>query len=130
MVHNLHGDPFPRMIWPANYSKLACATMFTLFWAGQDFAPEVKIDGQYFSDFLQEHYIQAMGKIAERLKDLPNVIGFDTMNEPSAGFIGVEDLGSDPVFYKMGPCSTPFQSMMLGDGLPQSVKIFHFEKIC
>jgi hypothetical protein len=27
-------EDFPRMIWPTNYFKFACATLFTLFWAG------------------------------------------------------------------------------------------------
>ncbi|HOV06407.1 MAG TPA: cellulase family glycosylhydrolase, partial [Anaerolineaceae bacterium] len=31
IVHQTHGDPFPRMIWPTNAYKLAAATMFTLF---------------------------------------------------------------------------------------------------
>ena len=26
IVHAIHGDPFPRMIWPTNYDKLAAAT--------------------------------------------------------------------------------------------------------
>ena len=34
IVHQTHGDPFPRMIWPTNAYKLAAATMFTLFFAG------------------------------------------------------------------------------------------------
>ena len=29
IVHQLHGDPFPHMIWPTNHTKLAAATMFT-----------------------------------------------------------------------------------------------------
>ena len=39
ITHQRHGDPYPKMIWPTNYTKLACATMFTLFFAGNDFAP-------------------------------------------------------------------------------------------
>ena len=30
-----------------------------------------------------------MKAVAERLKDMPHVLGFDTLNEPSAGWIGV-----------------------------------------
>ncbi|MCJ7706898.1 MAG: glycoside hydrolase family 5 protein [Anaerolineales bacterium] len=39
IVHQTHGDPFPRMVWPTNGAKLAAATMFTLFFGGSDFAP-------------------------------------------------------------------------------------------
>jgi hypothetical protein len=36
-VHNTYGDglaPLPKMVWPTNYGKYACATMFTLFFGG------------------------------------------------------------------------------------------------
>lgn len=45
-VHALVGDGYPRMIWGTNTYKLAAATMFTLFFAGNVFAPTTKIDGQ------------------------------------------------------------------------------------
>ena len=32
------GDPYPMMIWPSNYGKYACATMFTLFFGGNTYA--------------------------------------------------------------------------------------------
>src|SRR5512146_1666832 len=38
VVHQAQGDPPPRLIWSTNESKLASATMFTLFFAGSDFA--------------------------------------------------------------------------------------------
>ena len=39
--------------------------------------------------WLQGHYLGAMMAVAQRLKDMPHVLGFDTLNEPSAGWIGV-----------------------------------------
>ncbi len=39
IVHATYGDPFPQMVWPTNGAKLAAATMFTLFFGGNDFAP-------------------------------------------------------------------------------------------
>eukprot|EP00466_Bigelowiella_natans_P012724 jgi/Bigna1/128443/aug1.6_g3151 len=36
-------DAFPLMLWPTNLYKLACATMFTLFWSGKDFAPKLNV---------------------------------------------------------------------------------------
>jgi hypothetical protein len=38
---------------------------------------------------MQRHYLGAMAAVAERLKDMPHVLGFDTLNEPSTGWIGV-----------------------------------------
>ncbi len=52
-LHPVHGDPLPRMIWPTNATKLAAATLFTLFFAGNDFAPQTKIEGQAAQEFLQ-----------------------------------------------------------------------------
>ena len=125
ITHQMHGDPFPRMIWPTNYTKLACATMFTLFFGGHDFAPATLIDGVPAQEYLQGHYIEAMVRVAQRLADLPNVIGFDTLNEPGSGLIGVDDL-NQPVrgLVLAGASPTPFQSMLLGAGYPQDVAVF------
>jgi len=126
IVHAVHGDPFPRMIWPTNYSKLAAATMFTLFFGGNDFAPQLKVDGEPVQEYLQRHYINAIKKVASRLRDLPNVVGYDTMNEPSAGFIGWQDLNVSGGLLRMGPSPTPFQAMLLGAGFPQEVEVWEF----
>ena len=123
IVHAIHGDPFPRMIWPTNYSKLAAATMFTLFFGGNDFAPLTKVGGEPAQEFLQRHYTNAMVQVALRLKDLPNVVGYDTMNEPSPGFIGWADLNSGGAL-RLGECPTPFQAMLLGAGFPQEVGLW------
>ncbi len=53
-VHQESGDPYPKMIWPTNYSKLAAATMFTLFFAGSDFAPKCLVDGISIQALLTE----------------------------------------------------------------------------
>ena len=51
-THQECGDPYPRMLWPTNNNKLAAATMFTLFFAGNDFAPELKVEGIPIQEFL------------------------------------------------------------------------------
>jgi hypothetical protein len=124
IVHAVHGDPFPRMIWPTNYTKLATATMFTLFFGGDDFAPRTTIDGEPVQGFLQRHYVGAIRQLAERLKDLPNVVGYDTMNEPSAGFIGWTDLESAEGGLRLGLSPTPLQAILLGAGFPQEVDVW------
>lgn len=130
IVHNVHGDPFPRMIWPTNYAKLAAATLFTLFFGGDDFAPQTRIDGVPVQAYLQQHYIKAIKQLAVRLKDLPNVVGYDTLNEPSAGWIGVTDLHTREIGpMKLGAMPTPFQSMLLGAGYPQEVEIWELRHL-
>ena len=115
-IHNIYGDPYPRMIWFGNYYKLGSATMFTLFFGGNDFAPSLKIDNKNIEDYLQEHYINAIAEIAKKVKDLPNVIGFEVMNEPSAGYIGIEDITKPYETEILGTVPTPLNSIMLGGG--------------
>ena len=49
--HQEHGDPYPRMIWPSNATKLATATLFTLFFGGDDFTPLTVVDNQPVQHF-------------------------------------------------------------------------------
>ncbi len=124
-IHNIEGDPFPRMIWPTNYDKLGAATMFTLFFGGNDFAPLAKIDSIGAQEYLQDHYIQAIRQVALKLKGLPNVIGFDTLNEPHAGYIGISDLNGLGIL-KNGFMPTPFEGMVLGAGHAWEVTPYEF----
>lgn len=123
-VHNIHGDPYPKMIWPTNNQKLAAATMFTLFFGGKDFAPNFKIAGVHIQDYLQDHYIKSISMVADRLKQYEHVIGYDSLNEPSSGWIGISDLRKNEDVLKYGEMPTPWQSMLLGDGRPQEVEIW------
>jgi len=124
IVHQTLGDPFPRMIWASNNSKLAAATMWTLFFAGNDFAPQCKVDGKPIQEYLQSHYIAAMRQIAHRLKEFDHVIGYDTLNEPSTGYIGITDFNAPPGREMIGPTPTVLQSMALGEGIPQPVQFW------
>ncbi|MGB1289342.1 MAG: cellulase family glycosylhydrolase, partial [Aggregatilineales bacterium] len=121
LTHQMHGDPFPRMIWASNYSKLAASTMFTLFFAGNDFAPQTMIDDVPVQEFLQTHYINAFKQVALRVRDMPHVIGYDAINEPFHGFIGVKDLNGLHSNIRIGAMPTPIQSMALGHGISQDV---------
>jgi hypothetical protein len=121
-VHNIYGDPFPRMIWYTNNYKLASATLFTLFFGGNDFAPKAKFEGVPVQDFLQQHYINALVQVANELKGLPNVVGFELMNEPSAGYIGIEDLTKPYHTEIVGDAPTPWQGILAGEGVPQTIK--------
>lgn len=52
------------MLWPTNYTKLAAATMFTLFFGGNTFAPNTEYQGQRVQDYLQERYIACFTHLA------------------------------------------------------------------
>jgi len=125
LVHNLSEDPanYPKMLWPTNYSRLACQTMFTLFYAGRDFAPNAIIDGVNIQDYLTNHFIGACKHLAQRIHEAGDledecIIGWESMNEPSRGHIGWEDMTALPDDLKMkkGPMPTPWQSLLLGSG--------------
>ncbi|HSV56794.1 MAG TPA: cellulase family glycosylhydrolase, partial [Magnetospirillaceae bacterium] len=116
-LHQEHGDPYPRMVWAANYNRLACATMFTLFFGGDQAAPGLSIEGEPIQERLQGHYIRAMARVAGRLGRFQNVVGFDSMNEPSAGFLGLADLSRlERALTRTGPMPTPWEAMQAGHG--------------
>jgi hypothetical protein len=122
--HPTHGDPFPQMIWPSNYTKLATATMFTLFFGGDEFAPKTQINGVSAQEFLQSHFINSIAQVALRVKDLPNVVGFDSLNEPSGGYIGqpLDNLGERMVTVGISP--TAYQGMLAGAGYGVDVDVW------
>ncbi|NTU80845.1 MAG: glycoside hydrolase family 5 protein [Chloroflexales bacterium] len=124
IVHATHGDPFPQMIWPTNGWKLAAATMFTLFFGGDDFAPTTLVDGEPIQGYLQRHYIGAMRQVAARLRQFPHVVGYDVMNEPMPGYIGNRELHrpAGPLAQRERP--SPFQAMLLGAGIPQQIDLW------
>ncbi len=129
VLHQFHEGPLPRMIWPANETKLAAGTMFTLFFAGNDFAPAARIEGEPVQEYLQRHYINAVYHLATRLRGLPCVAGYDTLNEPGKGFIGWQDLREPGGMVKVGPMPSPFQSMLLGSGFSQAVEVWESSPI-
>ncbi|KZT18897.1 glycoside hydrolase family 5 protein [Neolentinus lepideus HHB14362 ss-1] len=130
-------DPasLPAMIWSTNYGRLASRTIFTLFFAGKDFAPKCVIDGQNIQDYLQGHYIAAMGELADRIREARDlldecVLGWDSMNEPFEGLLGWRDLSKSSDrqtnMLKKGSAPTPAQSFRLGMGQAQTVEKWDF----
>ncbi|KAL1843587.1 hypothetical protein VTJ49DRAFT_870 [Mycothermus thermophilus] len=125
IVHNTYPDPdnFPKMIWSTNYYRLAAATMFTLFFAGRDFAPKCIIDGMNIQDYLQGHFLRAVGHLAKRIHDAGDieddvVFGWESLNEPNKGMIGYEDISVIPKeqALKKGTCPTIWQTILTGSG--------------
>lgn len=125
LVQNTYSNPdeFPKMIWSTNYHRLAAATMFTLFFAGRDFAPKCIIDGRNIQDYLQSHFINACVHLAKRIYeagDLENVVvmGWESMNEPNRGMTGHPDLSVIPKdqALKKGSSPTAWQTFLTGTG--------------
>lgn len=127
IVHAMHGDPFPRMIWPTNAHKLAAATMFALFFAGNDLAPATFMMGEPAQEFLQRHYIASMRRLAHALRGLPNVVGFDTLNEPVRGYLGVDNLNDCCGRPRMGDFPSPVEAMALASGKPMEVGVWDLD---
>jgi hypothetical protein len=143
---------FPKMIWASNYLKLAAATMFTLFFGGQLFAPRCVVDVQThrmriigdkdgdlptetevnIQQYLQDRFLAAIQALIERLGrfDLLDsvVIGYDTLNEPSPGFLGCRDIRqlSEAQDVCKGLTPTPLQAMLLGQGQQCTVAVWDF----
>jgi hypothetical protein len=95
-AQNLHLDPSkdpPARNWPSGMTKLAAATMATVFWGGDIFAWKRKVKrtvhkGEWgqsggrdelvtLQTFLQMSMIEAFGKLADRLRDCEAVLGFE-----------------------------------------------------
>jgi hypothetical protein len=126
-IHAYNGGTLPRMMWPTNLSKYGAATLFSLFFGGKDFAPNTKIDGVNAQEYLQDHYIKAIARLAEATKDLPNVTGFDTLNEPVHGYIGTQNLSTARHWMKYGHWHTMYESMLLASGYPIKVPYCEFK---
>lgn len=125
IVQNTYPEPekFPKMIWSTNYNRLAAATMFTLFFAGKEYAPKCIVDGVNIQDYLQKHFFDAIEHLAKRIKEAGDVLndvvfGWESMNEPSRGMIGHEDLNIIPQHQalKKGTCPTMWQAILTGSG--------------
>ena len=125
LVQNTWPEPatFPKMIWATNYTRLACQVIFTVFFAGRDFAPKAIIDGKNIQDYLQEHFFDACAHVAKRFHeagDIENeiVIGWESMNEPNKGMLGLPDMTAIPSGQKLqkGTSPTAWQAILLGSG--------------
>ena len=129
MVHQTHRDDWPHMVWPTNYTKLACATMFMLFYGGGCLAPNTRIRGQSIQEYLQRHYVACMQKVVGALAGLPHVVGYGVMNEPNMGWIGIEDLNSYKWELTLGPCLTPMESLRISSGLSVTADVYDHGKL-
>jgi aryl-phospho-beta-D-glucosidase BglC (GH1 family) len=63
------------------------------FFAGDQLMPNYVVDGKHISTWLQDQYAAAWSRVAERVADNPNVIGYDIMNEPAGFFLILTAIG-------------------------------------
>ena len=103
-------------VWGHNYARAASATMFTLFFGGRDFAPNLIIDGVNVQDYLQNAYCRAMSEVAQVLKNEKNVVGFDTLNEPNNGYIGYDNINDIHIPVPFLWDMVPFSMMAMAAG--------------
>ncbi len=127
-------DAYPQMSWSSNYRLPANAIMWTLFFAGRDITPQFAIEGRNVQDYLQDHYIGAMRQVALRVKDMPHVIGFDTLNEPGEGWIGEpllrREAGDSTGMTDLRPglAISPMDAMLLAIGVPRKVPFIAMDR--
>ncbi|ELU43029.1 cytoplasmic protein [Rhizoctonia solani AG-1 IA] len=135
LLHFEQPDPsaFPAMVWSTNYARFASQTIWTLFFAGRDYAPRCVIDGVNIQDWLQRHYINACGVLADAIRDAGDlydscIIGWDSINEPGEGYLGLHDLNVIPPHQslKKTTCPTPAQGIRLASGIAQTVENWAF----
>jgi Glycoside hydrolase family 5 C-terminal domain/Cellulase (glycosyl hydrolase family 5) len=127
-------DRYPTMSWSANARRPANGVMWTLFFAGRDFAPGLNIDGVNVQDYMLEHYLGAMREIARCVRDLPNMMGFDSLNEPAPGWIGqsltYQHLGpseTNPNRAMPGLAWSPLDGLLVSHGVTRSVPVLDFD---
>ncbi|CAL9733937.1 ergosteryl-beta-glucosidase [Monosporozyma servazzii] len=130
---NEDGEKYLKMLWTTNYYRLACQTMFTLFFGGKIFAPKCIINGVNIQEYLQTKFIDTVLTFYSRcLEKAPIlfedncIIGLESMNEPNNGFIGMEHLNeiSSERKLKLGTTPTALQSFLLGEGVDCTVQYY------
>ncbi len=127
-------DRYPMMTWANNYRMPANAIMWTLFFCGDTFVPDFKIEGRTAQDYLQSHYIGAMREVAKRVKGMPHVLGFDTLNEPGTGWTGqslsyrhVERTPEHPDPVRPGPAWSALDGLLVARGVPRMIPQLAFD---
>jgi len=121
---------YPQMVWSSNYRLPANGVMWSLFWGGRIFTPDFLVGGENIQDFLQGRYLGAMDAVARRVKSLPNVIGFDTLNEPGFGWFGtslsyrhLKKTDENRLLPQDGPALSPADQLAMLAGRPVTVPV-------
>ncbi|MGH8445045.1 MAG: cellulase family glycosylhydrolase, partial [Solimonas sp.] len=123
-------DRYPAMGWTINYKMPVNGILWTAFFAGRSFTPDWTVDGLNVQDYLQQRYFGAVRALAQRVRDLPNVIGFDSFNEPGLGWIGqrMSEVRTGPtpddrLPVLSGPAWTPITGLTVARGLSVTLPV-------
>ncbi|MDR2477776.1 MAG: cellulase family glycosylhydrolase [Treponema sp.] len=120
-----HGEPFPKMMWPSNYNRYAAATMFSLFFSGKTYTPDLTIDGNNIQEWLQGHYIAAFRHCYRRLKNCAAIAGWGILNEPHCGFTGYLNLErAENPMVPVGPRPSPWDAIRAASGCTVQVPVY------
>ncbi|MFZ5667870.1 MAG: cellulase family glycosylhydrolase [Pseudomonadota bacterium] len=129
-------DAYPQMVWSSNYRRPANGVMWTLFWGGAVFTPDFEVGGENVQDFLQNRYLGAMDAVAGRVRDLTNVVGFDTLNEPGFGWFGtplsyrhLRRNDAFPFHPADGPALSPRDQLDMLAGRPTTVPVLRRSEV-
>ena len=87
-------DLLPLTNWGINlFLSLDLSRLYACFFASQDAMPDLMIQGRPASDFLQDDYADAYAEVVKKVSDLPNILGYDIINEPSSMFVSLAAAG-------------------------------------
>ena len=110
--------------------------MFTLFFAGREYAPKAIINGVNIQDFLEDHYLNALRYLAQKIHDAGNledstIIGWENMNEPSVGLVGYTDLNivMPTQQLRKTTCPSAFECMLLGEGISCNIDVYDWTQV-
>lgn len=126
-------DDYPKMIWPSNYKRLACMVMFTLFFSGKNYFPQLCINDLNIQDYLQKQYFDTIAHFWKRVHDaVPEIfekgciLGFELINEPNCGLMGHDHLKHIPgkQQLRVGTTPTVYQSLKMGMGFACEIDVY------
>ncbi|WP_309630164.1 cellulase family glycosylhydrolase [Brevundimonas sp.] len=117
-------DAYPQMSWATNYRMPPNGFMWTLFFGGEAFAPDFRIDGINAGRWLRDRYLGAVRQVAERIAHLDHVVGFDSLNEPGSGWIG--RALDDPGRTLSGAAWTPLDGLAVASGVTRVLPVHAF----
>jgi hypothetical protein len=121
-------NAYPQMSWSSNGRLAANGIMWNLFFAGRIVTPDFRIEGVNVQDFLQGSYLGSMREVARRVARLPNVLGFDTLNEPNHTWLGqrlsyrhLAPSPDNPAHPRAGLVLSPLDALASARGIPVTV---------